>query len=129
MLNNDTEYTFNRPEVISSILDVYLVTEQVLEHVRDLRVLDWFDSDHKPIFLDVGRGLKVESHSTYREEFHVRACNLIGKSMDGVSEQMEAEAKQMDWDAIVSAEDLWSSIKLVMLRALKKKKLLRKPGK
>ena len=40
VLNNDTEYTFNRPGFTSSILDVCLVTEQVLEHVRDFRVLD-----------------------------------------------------------------------------------------
>ena len=79
MCLNSDEWTFKRRNFRSSILDLCLVTSSCSGYIDSVKVMNVFDSDHRPLFVLAGNVKKTCVSTEYETTYPVRSCNLIGK--------------------------------------------------
>ena len=122
---NDGTHTFSRPGFATSLLDVILVTSDLMSQCTAFSVMDWFDSDHKPIVCRFGHHTCETNHTQYAAQYSVRALNLLGKDLTGLGDQID---KIMQDDVMWQEEDsdgLYEHIKSTILFGLKRCGVLR----
>ena len=90
--------------------------------------MKWFDSDHRPIVLNLDKDVKHTVYSRYEELYEIRSHNLIGRNLDKLTAQFEVEAKYYDFDER-DGSVLWSNLQACIVKSLRALGLLRKRGK
>ena len=123
---NDGTITFSRPSFTPSVLDLCLVTKNLMGECESVQVKDWFDSDHKPLLCTFGRQKHLTKRSQYEMEYPIRALNLINKDLDGLCEHIDQIVQNETQWSIDDADELYQQIQSTILFGLKRNGLLRK---
>ena len=124
---NDGMHTFHRSHCHSSVLDLCLVTKNLLTSHRTFAVMDWFDSDHHPIVCTFGSAMISHTKSSqYEQEYYIRSLNLMNKNLDKLPAAIDKLMDEHDTWCEHDADQLYDDIHSVILTALKTCGLLRK---
>jgi len=136
LLNEPGVFTFQRnspynlTQVISSVLDLCLASQEMLGQVSDFQVLPSFGSDHFPLLLEISQSflLNDEILTEYESFYELRSQNLhmiqkfpqtFKKDVDHFVSTMIPQPFTLD------ANELWSKLQGAIYQGLKKNHLLR----
>ena len=133
MCLNGPEWTFKRINHPPSVLDLVVISASCAQHINGMKVLDQFDSDHRPIVLNV-KDTRMDNKliSEYQELFPIRASNLIGKKdhdFEGFRERFQKRHDKTPFLLLESAAEIWSKMYDMIVKSLKDERLLRPPSK
>ena len=126
---NDGRYTYEAANRRGSVLDLVIASAGISNAVDNFEVRMEFDSDHFPTYVELhGKRLKYrQPKASYENQFEIRSMNLHKKDLGKYSHVLEQMIAAREWSNVELC-DLWSQLKVCIVKALRRSGNLRRKG-